>query len=128
MATASKGEISIFHHGNQWPNSLGLLYAAVTAYLGWKYNSDEGIVMGLAPYGDDTKIVDSIGKSYREIFQEIIHVNGFEYEVDRSWIAFHDVRSKWVSDKFIDIFGPRRIPEGKIETHHKHIALSLIHI
>ena len=52
MATASKGEISIFHHGNQWPNSLGLLYAAVTAYLGWKYNSDEGIVMGLAPYGD----------------------------------------------------------------------------
>ena len=125
MATASKGEISIFHHGNQWPNSLGLLYAAVTAYLGWKYNSDEGIVMGLAPYGDDTKIVDSIGKSYREIFQEIIHVNGFEYEVDRSWIAFHDVRSKWVSDKFIDIFGPRRIPEGKIETHHKHIACAL---
>ena len=57
MATASDGEISIFHHGNQWPNSLGLLYAAITDYLGWKYNSDEGIGMGLAPYGDDTKLV-----------------------------------------------------------------------
>ena len=125
MATASDGEISIFHHGNQWPNSLGLLYAAITDYLGWKYNSDEGIVMGLAPYGDDTKLVKSTEKTYRDIFREIISTNALDYEVDRSWIAFHEVRSKWVSDKFVNTFGPRRIPEGKIEEHHKHIACAL---
>ena len=125
MATASDGEISIFHHGNQWPNSLGLLYAAITDYLGWKYNSDEGIVMGLAPYGDDTKLVKSTEKTYRDIFREIISTNDLDYEIDRSWIAFHEVRSKWVSDKFVNTFGPRRIPEGKIEEHHKHIACAL---
>ena len=125
MATASDGEISIFHHGNQWPNSLGLLYAAITDYLGWKYNSDEGIVMGLAPYGDDTKLVKSTEKTYRDIFREIISTNALDYEVDRSWIAFHEVRSKWVSDKFVNTFGPRRISEGKIEEHHKHIACAL---
>ena len=71
MATGVNGDIEIFHHGNQWPNSLGLLYAGITAYLGWKYNSDEGIVMGLAPYGDYNKLTKS-GKTYREIFSEII--------------------------------------------------------
>jgi len=125
MATASDGEISIFHHGNQWPNSLGLLYAAITDYLGWKYNSDEGIVMGLAPYGDDTKLVKSTEKTYRDIFREIISTNDLDYEIDRSWIAFHEVRSKWVSDKFVNTFGPRRISEGKIEEHHKHVACAL---
>ena len=125
MATASKGTISIFHHGNQWPNSLGLLYAAITDYLGWKYNSDEGIVMGLASYGDDTQIVKSIGKSYREIFKEIIVSDGFNYKIDRTWIAFHEVRSKWVSDKFVNTFGPKRNFNGPIEDHHKHIACAL---
>ena len=125
MATASKGTISIFHHGNQWPNSLGLLYAAITDYLGWKYNSDEGIVMGLASYGDDTQIVKSIGKSYREIFKEIIVPDGFNYKIDRTWVAFHEVRSKWVSDKFVNTFGPKRNFNGPIEDHHKHIACAL---
>ena len=118
MATASKGTISIFHHGNQWPNSLGLLYAAITDYLGWKYSSDEGIVMGLASYGDDTQIVKSIEKSYREIFKEIIVPDGFNYKIDRTWIAFHEVRSKWVSDKFVNTFGPKRNFNGLIEYHH----------
>ncbi|SVD64088.1 uncharacterized protein METZ01_LOCUS416942, partial [marine metagenome] len=85
MATASKGNISIFHRGNQWPNSLGLLYAAITDYLGWKYNSDEGIVMGLAPYGDDTQFIKSGEKTYREIFKEIIFPDEFNYEIDRTW-------------------------------------------
>ena len=126
MATASNGQISIFHHGNQWPNSLGLLYAAVTHYLGWKYNSDEGIVMGLAPYGDDTELIPGGKKTFREVFREIIYsVDDFDYEIDRSWIAFHDVRDKWVSEKFVRTFGPKRSPEGQIDEHHKHVACAL---
>tara|TARA_B100000029_G_scaffold473620_1_gene515181 strand:+ start:1113 stop:2843 length:1731 start_codon:yes stop_codon:yes gene_type:complete len=125
MAKGVNGEIEIFHHGNQWPNSLGLLYAGVTAYLGWKYNSDEGIVMGLAPYGDYNKLTKS-GKTYREIFSEIIFpVGDFDYEIDKSWIAFHEVRSKWVSSKFIETFGDRRNPDDPPKEHHKDVAAAL---
>ena len=124
IGIAKNGEIKIIHNGNHWPHSLGLLYAAVTDYLGWKYNSDEGIVMGLAPYGDDNQFTIS-GKTYRQIFQEIIKPNDLNYIIDKSWIAFHEVRSKWISDKFIDTFGPRRIPEGKIEEYHKNVACAL---
>jgi|TARA_Y100000310_G_C20698657_1_gene827647 carbamoyltransferase len=126
MGVASKGEISIFHQGNQWPNSLGLLYAAITDYLGWKYNRDEGIVMGLAPYGDDSKLTHSNQKTYHEFFKEIVYAkNDFDYEINTSWIAFHDVRSKWVSNKFIQTFGPKRKPDDPIEEHHKHVASAL---
>ena len=125
MAIGVNGEIKIFHHGNQWPNSLGLLYAGITAYLGWKYNSDEGIVMGLAPYGDYDKLTKT-GKTYREIFEEIIFpVGDFDYEIDKSWIAFHEVRSKWVSDKFIKTFGDRRNPDESPQEYHKHVAAAL---
>ena len=37
---------------DKYPNSLGYIYAAVTHYLGWKFFCDEGIIMGLAPYGN----------------------------------------------------------------------------
>ena len=38
----------------RWPDSLGLLYSAITYYLGFKVNSGEYKVMGLAPYGEPT--------------------------------------------------------------------------
>ena len=46
-----------------WPDSLGLLYSAFTYYTGFKVNSGEYKVMGLAPYGEP-KYVDLI---YREL-------------------------------------------------------------
>src|SRR5467141_5476830 len=46
-----------------WPDSLGLLYSAFTYYTGFKVNSGEYKVMGLAPYGEP-KYVDAI---YREL-------------------------------------------------------------
>ena len=39
-----------------YPNSLGSFYAAVTSWLGFRANSGEGKVMGLAPYGDDSLV------------------------------------------------------------------------
>src|SRR5438093_10866722 len=42
-----------------WPDSLGLLYSAMTYYTGFKVNSGEYKVMGLAPYGEP-KYVDLI--------------------------------------------------------------------
>ena len=55
-ATASYGvgrgaDLEIFKE-MQWPDSLGLLYSALTYYTGFKVNSGEYKVMGLAPYGE----------------------------------------------------------------------------
>jgi carbamoyltransferase len=66
-ATASFGigrgnDIEIFKEIH-WPDSLGLLYSAFTYYTGFKVNSGEYKVMGLAPYGEP-KYVDLI---YREL-------------------------------------------------------------
>jgi len=119
-------EISIFHKGNRYPNSLGLLYSAITHYLGWKHHSDEGIIMGLASYGDDTHIVKNSNKSYKEFFKEIIYETGdFDFEIDLSWIAYYHVRDKWISDKFLEVFGPQRQPEGSVTQHHKDVAAAL---
>ena len=49
---------------NVYPHSLGLLYSAITHYLGWKHHCDEGIIMGLAPYGNSLdKVPGQINKS-----------------------------------------------------------------
>jgi carbamoyltransferase len=45
-----------------FPNSLGLLYSTITAYLGFKPNEGEYKVMGLAPYGDPTKYLSKLEK------------------------------------------------------------------
>ena len=50
-------KIQIIHEENKYPDSLGLFYTAMTYFLGWKIYHDEGIIMGLAPYGNSKAIV-----------------------------------------------------------------------
>ena len=58
IASGKSGKIEILNNDNVYPNSLGLLYSAITHYLGWKHHCDEGIIMGLAPYGNSrSKII-----------------------------------------------------------------------
>ena len=126
MASGKEGAIKVLDPGNRWPNSLGLVYSAVTVYLGWKPHYDEGIVMGLAPYGDDSKIVPGTNRTYKEIFEEVVfEVSDYQYEVNPYWVAFHRVRDKWVSDKFEEVFGPRKKWEDPITENHKNIACAL---
>ena len=61
---ASNKKIKLIHTKNLFPNSLGLLYAAVTSYLGWRYNCDEGIIMGLASYGNPNNKIPKTRKTY----------------------------------------------------------------
>lgn len=120
------GEIQILHDGNLYPDSLGLLYSAVTHYLGWKHHCDEGIVMGLAPYGDPSATIPGKHRTYRSVFKEILRETGdYTFEIDRAWIAYHKVRDTWISEKFIDWFGPRRSSSGPLTDHHRHIAAAL---
>lgn len=128
FARGELGDIKVLHPGNPWPNSLGLVYSSITFYLGWKPMYDEGIVMGLAPLGDSSqKIkVDGAEITYLDVFREIVTVeNDFDIKVNLDWVAFHEVRSKFVGDKFIEVFGPKREWQDELTENHMNIAAAL---
>ncbi len=86
---------------NHFPHSIGLVYGAVTEFLGHRFASGEGKIMGLAPYGDPNVYIDE--------FRKIIKLKPEgEYEIDLSYFAYHyRGRPNWFSNKFFDKFGPQ---------------------
>ena len=126
LATGINGEIEIIAADVHYPHSLGLIYSAITFFLGWMHHCDEGIIMGLAPFGDANAIIPGSEKTYADIFSEIIIETGpYTYEIDQSWMSYFEVRDKWVSDKFTKIFGPKRDYNDPLTDHHKNIAAAL---
>lgn len=100
----------------KYPNSLGLLYAAVTAYLGFKVFAGEGKVMGLSSYGEPR---------YLNKFKQMVNVKeDGSFRFDNSFFGFNKGRRMY-SRKFIKLFGEERIPESEIEQRHYDIAASL---
>lgn len=126
MGSGREGKIDIVHQGNRYPHSFGLLYSAITFYLGWKHHCDEGIVMGLAPYGDPYAIIPRSNKTYSDVFKQIIYETGdYDIEVGLDWVSYHKTRDTWVSEKFIKLFGPKRESGSPIQQHYKNIAAAL---
>ena len=120
--------INVFHDENKYPHSLGLIYTAVTFFLGWKIYHDEGIIMGLAPYGNSKAKVPGQKKTYIQYFREIIQIDKkdkLKYLINSEWNGYYYKRNKWLSDKFFKIFGKPRKPGSKITNHHKNIAAAL---
>jgi carbamoyltransferase len=101
----------------EYPHSLGSLYAAVTQHLGFRANSGEGKVMGLAAYGKPR---------YLQEFREIVRLlpEG-QFELDLSFFSFYLERRTRCSPKFAARFGPPRDPEAPIEERHQDLAASL---
>jgi carbamoyltransferase len=104
----------------QFPHSLGLLYSAFTAYLGFKPNEGEYKVMGLAPYGNNQR--------YHNVFDKITTI-GDEFDIikmDMSYFTWHTSDNDMFNDKLIDLIGfPPRFKDEPIEQHHKDLAASL---
>lgn len=99
-----------------YPDSLGLIYTAFTAYLGFRANSGEGKTMGLASYGEPT---------YIDKFREMIDVKeDGSFHVDRRYFPFNKGKRMY-SRNFLEIFGPERKPESEFEQRHFDIAASL---
>ena len=101
-----------------FPDSLGLFYSALTYYLGFKVNSAEYKVMGLAPYGNpvyyDLMLEHLI--DVREDGSFKLNMEYFTYEP----IVEDDRRS------IERLFGkPRRLPESELLPFHKDVAASL---
>tara|TARA_B100001250_G_C19814202_1_gene797346 strand:+ start:590 stop:2320 length:1731 start_codon:yes stop_codon:yes gene_type:complete len=115
-----------YQENDRFPHSLGLVYAAITDYLGWQYNCDEGIVMGLASYGNPKETISNSKKNYLDLFREIIRLDrNMQVNLDLDYFGFHERRSNWVSEKFRIIFGEKRIPNSEISIIHKNIAAGL---
>lgn len=100
----------------RYPNSLGLLYTALTAYLGFAANQEEGTVMALASCGNP---------GYLDKFKKIFNVKpDGSFIIDTSYFGFNK-GSKMYSRKFIKTFGKDRKSGDKIEERHRDIAASL---
>ena len=127
LGVGKNGRIDVVHAHYDYPHSLGLVYAAITCYLGWKQVHHEGIIMALACYGDPDAEVPGTRRSYTSFFEEIIqHDGAYDIAVNQEWMAYYHERDKWVSDKFTDVFGPRRSYDiATLSQHHKNIAAAL---
>ncbi len=101
-----------------YPNSLGLLYSAFTYYCGFKVNSGEYKLMGLAPYGNPTYV--------KEIYDHLIDVkDDGSYRLNMEYFGYLDT-GKTTSAKFHELFGgdPRQ-PESAITRKEMDLAASI---
>ena len=124
-------------HGNSlkmkervfFPHSLGLLYLAITQYLGFPKYGDEYKVMGLAPYGKP----EYAGKIRRLI--DLKPGGGFELDlsyfrhwnegVSMSWDAGEPVMGSVFTPWLETLLGPARTPDEPVGARHEDIAASL---
>lgn len=101
-----------------FPHSLGLLYSAFTYYLGFRVNSGEHKVMGLAPYGEP-RYVEAILDHLLDLKEDgsfRLNMRYFDYAVGLVM----------TNRRFAELFGgPPRRPEGPLSQRHMDLARSI---
>ena len=108
-----------------YPDSLGLLYSAFTYYLGFKVNSGEYKMMGLAPYGTMDKAYSATLK--HKIYNELlsVHDDG-SISLNQHYFSYSTSLRMIREKKWQNLFGePRRSPDAKIEKFHYCLALAI---
>jgi carbamoyltransferase len=103
-------------HELRYPHSLGLLYSAFTAYLGFEVNEGEYKVMGLAAYGQP-RYVDKVRKL-------IALADDGSFHLDIRWLAYHRA-ARTFDHAFESLFGPPRRPEAEFDQTAADIAASI---
>lgn len=112
-----------------FPHSLGVFYEAMTQFIGFPHYGDEYKVMGLAPYGQPTKV---------EQMKEIVRLrNDGSFALDLRFFrhasgqgASYQVKDgipsggRLWSERLAELLGPARDPEAPLEDHHRDIARS----
>ena len=121
-ATASYGigegnKITMIEQMN-FPNSLGLLYSAFTKFIGFKVNSGEYKMMGLAPYGEP--IYEDV------ILNNLVQINeDGTINIDQSYFEFIS-GTMMTNQKFADLFGGKALkPDSRITRREMDIAASI---
>ena len=101
-----------------FPNSIGLLYSTITAFLGFKVNSGEYKVMGLAPYGKP-RFTDEFEKLFERGSKPE------DFKLNMTYFAF-PYSGTMFTTKMEDLFGiEARLPESELNQVHMDIAASL---
>ncbi len=99
------------------PHSLGQFYAAITAYLGFKPDQDEYIVMGLAAYGEPR-----FASILRERVLRVLPEGGFH--LNTALLDFHLARRRIFSAELLRLLGAARGPGEEIAPRHQDVAAS----
>lgn len=117
LAIGSGNTLSV-HKEIHFPHSLGLLYSAFTYYTGFKVNSGEYKVMGLAPYGEP-KYAQLIKDHLIDIKED------GSFHMDMSYFNYCTDLTM-TNDKFADLFGgPARQSEGTLTQREMDLAASV---
>jgi carbamoyltransferase len=102
-----KNDIQLFEE-IKFPHSLGLLYSAFTAFLGFKVNEGEYKVMGMSAFGEP-KYVDKI--------YELIRVNqDGSFRINMKYFSYHYHTKRSFNKHFEYLFGKPRNPESRFVT------------
>jgi carbamoyltransferase len=113
----------------EFPHSMGLLYTAITQYLGFSKYGDEFKVMGLAPYGEP-EFVEAIRKLVTrtpkggfalDLSYFVHHTTGVNMTWDSGTPTIGDV----FSDRLEALLGPRRRADEPLDPRHRNLAASL---
>ncbi len=109
-------EIEILKEIN-FPHSVGLLFSAITAYLGFRVNDAEWKVMGLAPYGKPT---------YLDKFREVVDLKpDGSFRLNMEYFTHTYSTNRMFSRKWEELFGqPQRPKETELDDFHRDIAHS----
>src|SRR5438876_1707720 len=84
----------------EFPHSIGLLYSAFTAFLGFEVNEGEYKVMGMAPYGQP-RYVAKVWK--------VVHQNkDGSFSLDMNYFSFHHSTDRTFNARFVELFGEPR--------------------
>ena len=120
-----KGNSIRFLREIHFPHSLGLLYSAFTYYCGFKVNSGEYKLMGLAPYGDETS------ERYRQFKEKItnrlvtVYVDG-SFFLHQEYFDYLPGLRMARDRKWEELFGlPRREAEAGLEQAYCDLALAI---
>mgnify|MGYP001218271911 CR=1 FL=1 len=102
----------------RYPNSVGLLYSAFTYFCGFRVNSGEYKLMGLAPYG--------VPKYKDIIMDKLVDIkNDGSVALNLEYFGFMD-STEMINRKFAELFGgPKREPETKLRKREMDIAASI---
>jgi carbamoyltransferase len=96
----------------KFPHSLGLLYSAFTAFLGFQVNEGEYKVMGMAPYGQPTRVED--------VYKLFDVGDDGSFRMNMEYFSFHHSTSRTFSGKFTNLFGEPRVHESEFYTPTTH--------
>ena len=101
-----------------FPHSLGLLYSAFTTFCGFRANSGEYKLMGLAPYGEP-RYVDAI-------LDHLVDVKtDGSFRLDQRYFSYTSAL-RMTNDRFADLFGgPPRAPEAELSQRDLDLARSV---